>query len=273
MRGRVSSSSGRPLPSVRMSLWNGVDENGEVPGILHYQSNTLTDPQGRYEWIGLEPGPYLVEARMDGYAMFTDVVRVPAGQSVDIVRDIVLRPEARLIVAVRDRAGETVEASLVRVTPVGIRAMSDWKAEEVGGGRSDWLIRALPSGEVEVRTEAPGFFPAVRRVVVSEGKESKLVVRLRRLGSLEVRIKAMEGGARGGWPFELIDEETGESVSDWIGDRGVTSSTGGLVTDEDGRVTIENLPEGRYLLTSGTARRHVEVVAGQRVETSLTLFE
>ncbi len=272
--GKVTARDGRPIEDAHL-LFVPLDlarasERGTVYGALAL----LTDADGSFDIWSVTPGDYALVARRDGFARVGVKVHVSGAPGEVIEKTLVLPLEAPLFVKAVDRSGEHVPLSAVEARPLPDPGdFVKWYGEILDPGEGTWRVRGLPAGEVEVRSEAPGFFPDRRTVRVVESKETWIAVPMRRLGSLRVRVKGADGSVRAGWPVELIDEETGESVADWIPGRGVRTSTGGLFTDPDGRLLVEHLPEGRYTLSSAGAARHVEVIPGEETETSLTVLE
>jgi hypothetical protein len=91
---------------------------------------------------------------------------------------------------------------------------------------------------------------------VQDGQE--YTVQVRRLGGVELRAVTSDGVALPGLPVELVNEEYGKSVEEWI-EAGDVSVEGGLVTDHRGKLTVTGIPNGRYRWAVGEASGIVTV--------------
>jgi hypothetical protein len=130
----------------------------------------------------------------------------------------------------------------------------------------------LTEDDYLVRVEHSTLWPHAERVRAT-GARVPLRLDVRRRGS--ALVTAIVGGvvaAESG--FELVSEEFGSVVVEWI-ERGlITSTTAGLNTDDQGRVRLDGLPRGGYRWSmaasdGSTASGRFEVRAGQRVDVSI----
>ncbi len=257
--GRVVDADGNPLGDVRITASRRADERDGafIRGVLKGRSG----PDGRFELLGLEPGSYEVTFAREGFGAESReaLVREGSEDPADL-GDVALAPEARLRVETRSRAGAALAARVM----VERSDHADF-VQRTGRPPPDeavgvWLFDALAPGRYRVRAEAEGYFPGEEIVDLVPDAQRHVAFTLRRLGALAVRTKGTSGALEG-VPVSVVDEETGTDVSEWVRAELVVSSTGALVSGEDGWLRLDGLPEGRYTLRAGTAVRHVEVPA------------
>ena len=93
-------------------------------------------------------------------------------------------------------------------------------------------------------------------VVVAVRVDSMLInPELRRLGNLEIRVEDVHGVPLAASFVGVTDQESGRSVSEWISRGFVQTSDPYLTTDESGKLTLRNLPAGKFTLeVPGTVR-------------------
>ncbi|PYQ10405.1 MAG: hypothetical protein DMH00_11340, partial [Acidobacteria bacterium] len=98
LEGQVSDRNGQPLPAVTVVLRNDR--------LAFQEKGTLTDPQGRYRFAHLPPGPgYQLTVSLPSYAtlVFTDLL-LESGKT--LTQDVTLRPgsEMKEIVRVKGKS-------------------------------------------------------------------------------------------------------------------------------------------------------------------------
>ena len=150
------------------------------------------------------------------------------------------------------------------------------------GGRR--LVRSLSDSEGRVELGAlaprsysaevdyPGYWPATLEVEASIEQPS-YVMQVRRLGSLWIQV------ARGGQPaqvvgIELVSKEFSQSAQVWLAAGMITTSSGSMVTDQDGELVLYGIPHGAYswsVLLEGGSTSNGEVSVLPREVSSLAI--
>lgn len=273
LRGRVVDGEGRDVGGARVvAEFGGGDEGaGETRGVVG-----MTRADGSFAIEGLQPGRYVLRFSKAGYGEVSRIVELSdasvEGKSEIDIGSVVLHREGVIWVEVRDSTGAPLPAE------VWAEGEGDVASRSVGvrvGGKAAGVYRiaGLAPGRFRVLARAEGYFPGEGIVDVRPGLESNLTVKLRRPGALRIRVKSMEGGVSD-LPVRVVDLSTGTDVSRWLEEGWCESSTGGSVTDEDGRLELRGVPEGRYRVEAGSIAKEVEVLRAPRVEDTaeVTLF-
>lgn len=110
-------------------------------------------------------------------------------------------------------------------------------------GLATW--RAVSAGAYEVAVVHPGLWPDRARIVVTEANPP-VEMQVRRLGGAEFRVTTALGQPVRGVRVDLHSLERDVSVAKWIETGAVPAPGGGLITDEQGRLTVRGLPNGDF---------------------------
>jgi len=153
----MDAGQGRPIVGVRVVVGNGQSQI--TPAVW-------TDPLGKYELEGVEPGLILVTFQQADYAPVFAEVRVIAGQSTDL--DVRLGGGEPIGGVVVDAEGEPLEG--VTITATGREGFRSLGLQMMTGSDGRFLFAHAPSGQIVFRI---GFIPDGPFVeqVLQAGKE------------------------------------------------------------------------------------------------------
>ncbi len=160
----------------------------------------------------------------------------PRNETVEVVIDVAGHFDLQLVDG--DVALAGVGAALSRELEglTLIRSVSD--------PRGHVEFDSLTPGSYQVRVDAPGYWRA--QIGVDARVDSpRYVLQVRRLGTIRFAIESA-GFSPAGARLELVSDEYGESVSDWLAAARISSSSGSMATDADGVLVLYGLPHGEY---------------------------
>ena len=108
IEGRVQAEDGRPIAGARLAVVSSRNAIRNMPRLL----TTMSDEDGSFRIDGAPRGPLQVEARATGYGARAERLEAPQA---DVV--VVLAPEWRFEVEVRDLDGAPIQGAEVRLEP------------------------------------------------------------------------------------------------------------------------------------------------------------
>lgn len=128
---------------------------------------------------------------------------------------------------------------------------------------SDGAVRyeGLGPGRYRIVARKAGHWSVVLERELGDEEAARVELELRRLGTLELQAFGPQGERLAGTGVELECADLGESVADWIRS-GRLESPAPLVTDREGRLTVEGLPRGRYLWRTELGQGAFELEGG-----------
>jgi hypothetical protein len=102
----------------------------------------------------------------------------------------------------------------------------------------------LSGGVFKVLITHPGFWPSTHTV---EARQTPVLeeVQVRQLGALTIRVRASNGLGVPGAHVDLVSQEFGARVDDWIRQNQLPSSSA-LVTSSNGDARLDGIPHGPY---------------------------
>ncbi len=240
---------------------------------------------GAYSVFGLPPGPARASVWVVGFLPFFEEFEVGA-DSTRMQKDFVLQRAFVVSVRFTNREGgplglpremrTLLAAVATRERPTELRGVEGrrpwafgsglWRARDELGCEADPGTK--PAGVLEVRDPTPLWISAVLRECVLDsrilhGGESEVVFALdraevmARLGSLSVRV---------------VDGRTGEPLKGASVGPGYRDGSGsGVTTEEDGRVSIDDVVPGARIVSfrardHASVSLHVRVVPGERLD-------
>jgi hypothetical protein len=220
---------------------HGVDGGlVEVPMALHALDGTVVDrtfsaADGSFRLHAPGAGNYVVVANPGAFRPHAELVTL---EGTPLRRRVALRRVTPVSGSVRDAADVPVVGATVTVTDTagGVRAVRRT------GTDGTWECPELEPGTYTVAVLAPGREPVAVRLVVAEPTPAG-----RRATRHDVRVPVARHAVRG-----RVMSTSGRSVPESLvvlmgADGRVVAST---VTDGTGHFAIEDLTEGRYLLTA-----------------------
>ncbi|MDL5157693.1 MFS transporter [Actinomycetospora termitidis] len=257
--GELSDGSLPDDGSVRFT-----QELAGIPMALHALDGTVVDrtfsaADGSFRLHAPLPANYVVVANPSTFKPLAELVTL---DGVPVHRSLTLRRATPVGGSVRDTADIPVVGATVTVTDAsgGVRAVRRTGAD------GTWECPELEPGAYTVAVLAPGREPVAERLVVEEAAPAG-----RRGTRHDVRVAVARHAVRG-----RVRSVTGGAVPESLvvlmgADGRVVAST---VTDAAGRFAVEDLAEGRYLLTaSGFApvSETVTVTSGRPAAVELTV--
>ncbi len=252
-------------PSAADRVGHGAD--GGLVGVrmaLHALDGTVVDrtfsaADGSFRLHAPGAGSYVVVADPEAFRPHAELVAL---EGAPVERRLALRRPTPVSGSVRDTADVPVVGASVTVTDTdgGVRAVRRTGAD------GTWECPELEPGTYTVAVLAPGREPLADRLVVTEPSPAG-----RRSTRHDVRVPVVRHAVRG-----RVLSASGRAVPESLvvlmgADGHVVAST---VTDATGHFAVEDLTEGRYLLTASgyapvTAR--VSLARGSREDVELVV--
>ena len=253
VEGQVTTLSGEPLAGVTMAV--------RLPDAEEHQRTGDTGMDGNYIVPGLSAGTHEYVAVKDGYGLAEGWFELTEDHGTAHV-DLQLEPEAVIRLRLESRAGgelAPVSMSCVRVDSMLINPELRRSGPDSEGY---YTYPKARSGNYRIDAIAPGHFPGELVETLAAGETRSVILSLRRLGQLEIRVIDANGLPLAGAFVSVTDLESGRSVSGWISRGFVQASSPDQTTDKNGRLTLSNLPAGKFTLEVPGAVRVVTVPVG-----------
>jgi protocatechuate 3,4-dioxygenase beta subunit len=252
--GRVLDPKGSPVAGAVIvaqaedtSLASGEEE---APS-----GQATSDAAGNFRVEPLDPGPYTVVARQEGFAP-AERAHVPAG-----IRDLVLAltESARLEGSVRDTDGRPIPAFTInlwrRKGPLGLELVHSGARFDPAGR---FEISGLPAGEVRVTATAPGFAESkVVELVLQAAPAPAANVDFTLSAGARLTGRVLERGTKRPLSGALV------TVEGWPGAAAAGSASPNrlnAVTDAAGRFQIPGVRAGKASLLVSAQGHHARVV-------------
>jgi hypothetical protein len=176
--GRVSDTAGSPVVDAAIFLRDGAGNP------IDRISMVATDSSGRFEYAGLEPGPYQIQARTDALVSSSAVtVQVREGEATDAA--LVLDGGTVLVVSLSDKEGNYVRCRVSVTDGDGNQVNGLWSLNDLmnalsGGGFStdEQRVGPLPAGKYKISAIADDGRDAEKTVTLSGQEERPIRLRL-----------------------------------------------------------------------------------------------
>jgi RNA polymerase sigma factor (sigma-70 family) len=167
IRGRIEGLAADDAAQVVAELFP------QQQGLVFPRSQLKVDEAGRFSFVDLSPGSYVIEARRGNQIGRSAEVLVGPGQSRD---DVVIRlqPMPLLLGTVRARAGQALAQVLVSATVSVGEGYETSRAVAFTDGRGAFAIPGVWPGRVTVLVDAPGFGRASRVVKLTQANPEPL---------------------------------------------------------------------------------------------------
>ena len=178
-RGVVIDPEGAPIEGVRVSLQRSVRGSAARWG------EERTDDEGRFELVGLLPGPHRVQLRHSDFLSSFERITITPG--VESLIELVLDPAYRITGWVVDEWGNAIPAARVSAERFDSQQGRVRRARGVRSGCDDYgrfELDPLAAGEWRVRADAVGHESTTLEPVLVPGAEGLELV-LRRQTPLE----------------------------------------------------------------------------------------
>jgi protocatechuate 3,4-dioxygenase beta subunit len=243
--GRLLDEGGKPVPGALVTL--------EMPnGIWTSSSAQESDPEGRFAFLGVEPGAYRVFARHEEFA--PEVRDLDLSKESDAEIEMVLTAGVAIQGRLVDGNGEPVagKVSLRALgggnVSVGMRSRYRIETDEEGS----FSLGPVPAGDHMLLVEARGYASTnVEAPVSGRSKVEDLGDIVLETGlSISGRVLDEGGGPIG--TAVLTASQPGRGMMSATGDEVVTAET-----DEEGRFVLAGLspgPQHVYAVASGYGR-------------------
>jgi protocatechuate 3,4-dioxygenase beta subunit len=247
--GHVLDALGRPAVMMAVETIQAVYL--DQPAQFFSTQKMLTDKNGYYAFLGLDPGRYFFMCGAE-----RETLPVEAGQM--IVRDVTL-PGAG------SAAGEVVDNTGSLVFPAWVYLMGNRTRFVAGTNESGrFLIRGLPADSYQLYARADGYVPSARNEVALQEREDVTGLKVT-LGTGCLLSGTVRDAA--GLPLEGIRVSTAPDTS--------RLGTQSAATDRQGYFEMDGIDPGRqmlYLWAEGTYARPGPVVDVQpQKETSVDI--
>jgi hypothetical protein len=227
--GRAMAPDGKPVQ--RFAIWLC---RGDNPDRYDCERQQVADPQGRFSMRTWSDKPHWLLLRADGYATVQRRVVVKRGTApmeIRLQRGVTLtgrvRPPGKRPSALRVSAGPDTRRMLrtLGAARADVAADGSFRLEHVAAGGQVLIVRG------------PGVTPLVKRVTVGRTDQDVGVLSPPGTGRIE-GVVFREGGGNLPWPFAA-----GTLTHPDMAKRR------GIVADERGRFTVEDVPAGRVELS------------------------
>jgi protocatechuate 3,4-dioxygenase beta subunit len=263
IRGELVDAAGAPLPDV--SIFTQMLVDAEDAGARRTDARTRTDHEGRFELLGLLPGRYeLSPGQASGGGGRPGpgeptIVELAPGADVNDVR-IVMPATGELRGRVVDSRGAPVAGASIVASATGLEERQSTQTNDAG----EFAFEALRPGSTRVSALSQGFGRAGMRAPGggSEEPPGELVeIVAGETAELELVVEAAAGSITG-----RVLDESGAPVADAFVDAermpdAVGASTSRtrqamrwswgrkpVLSDQDGRFELDELPEGEFLV-------------------------
>jgi protocatechuate 3,4-dioxygenase beta subunit len=234
--GRLTDAQGKPVEGAVVST--GRPGRIMAPPFMDEQ---ISDAEGRFAFLGIEPGTYRLFARHPDFAPAASEVTVLKERDAEI--ELVLGAGARLTGRLTNEADEPIRGKVSLRSldggPVGALLARRLTAESDDEGR--FALDAVPSGEHALRAESQGYgAKTVDISVAGRSREEDLgEIVLERGLAIEGRVLGADGVAVP--EARVLGFKTSGGMMSWA-----TEEASEATSDAEGRFVIAGLLEGVY---------------------------
>ncbi|MBI1849350.1 MAG: carboxypeptidase regulatory-like domain-containing protein [Planctomycetes bacterium] len=261
--------------------------NPDEPG--RSKSRSFTAEDGRFKLDDVPAGVYSVQVNSKNFAPASvDNVAVTEGQETSGIQ-ITIHEGGTIDGFVQDRAGTGIARASVSSQPMfedPASTLGQAGPSVITDKTGYYKISGLPEGQYEVFATAPKYtLGATQQVVASEGKPARANFTLATGASLTVVVLSPSGEAIPGAKVEVTDEKGKPAYPPRIAYALVRYQKNPKVlqsfmekfnlTDPNGRVPLENIPEGNYKITvtkdGAATTTSIKLVDGENKEETISL--
>lgn len=224
----------------------GVNVIGNTqPASSDWMLMMKTDERGEVRLENLEVDPlYVALQHPDRGLMPSQLLRFDPEKTEPIVLEF--DPRGELAVRLIERNAGAQGVRVVAEDSQRVQwGLSEAFTNEMG------LVRWGPAapGDYTVQVDSPGWWPT-KIGVHATGSSTPFDVQVRRVGSLELNVRSVLDRPLPGVSIALRSVELGQSAADWMASGMVTASNSALITDENGHLRIDGLPNGDFEWTA-----------------------
>lgn len=239
----LAATSGKPLPGVRVSA--------RSQELWHDAPFTFSDETGRFELDALRSGVYRLEASAPGYRAVSPLLELAVAE---VMHDVELTLERAvtvdaLVLGAEDAPGCGAGSSVQLTARAGARSRME-PAGIDSSGHVHW--DAVPSGRYHaaIRCSASAN-PPLQALEVGDANLSGVIWRVEPGRKLTIWAVDARGTPAAGVPLELQQQSAvAESAP---------LATRQAISDEAGRVVLEGLAAGVFVIRSALLRNPVPV--------------
>ena len=254
---RIVDANGAPVIGIPVRV-----PNLQAAGAL---VNTATDASG-LAVLGMLPSDS-VALHVGGFSTRQlDLVVEHLGTR-DNPTEVEFDPKASVRLIIRDR-DVPLEGIEVMVESAITNQTIVWATTNESGAIE---VTGVTPGPIRVVCLAPGIWLEIKTAEIGTDT-SDIVIQMRRLGSLEVHVSDAAGHPLNGLEVDLRHSEFDQNVSEWVA-LGELMLPVGAVTDLEGNLLVQGVPNGDYAWTVAGQSGTVHVPANGQAVLSIQLLE
>ena len=229
---RVVDGQGKPVRGARVSAI-GPD------GLLRANEFLRADSTASFQGLSFER--VSIFARHDRLGISAPTV-VELSSTEDTFVELEFDFDDDLVVRLMDGSKPIAGAPLTLGAPSPPMNLSSRSTDS--DGRAIW--ERLGHGTYRIKS-MPANCWSVAETFEFDGDQKPRILQVRRLANLSIEVLDADGQGVAGMALDLHSADFDTAVSTWVADNRVQSSTGAVVTGEDGTVLLSHLPRGAYL--------------------------
>lgn len=223
IQGSVVDTEGNPIVNCEISV-RLTDTNGVII------SAVLTNNSGQFSFLDVNPGSYLLNAKVAGFQTKTVPVIVVAGQVTEVVINLSDAFGAVQGIVVESDSGNPIDGARITVTD----AAGILVATGISESNGQFFITNLPLGSLNVSASKRGFGITTKGIIIQEGQIAETRLELvSDPGTLSgTIINQLTGNPISGATIKIIDSTQSTVIS--------------VLSADDGMYAVSGLAPGRY---------------------------
>jgi len=206
--GKVFNADGEPLEGVLVVLSYGLEQS-DPEKIEKFEQKT--NERGLFEFNELKRGVYELKTRAEGYAPWSEIVKVPAGETVELKIMLKKVEQEQKMSVVIGKVFNALEEVPIPGALIGfLNENSDRRPIKTETDREGHFKVEVPRGEYTLVVEADGFHPYKEPIKIPGVEEVKL-----RIG-LKPRQEDPEPKERPVLCGHIFDAKTDKPIFGWV---------------------------------------------------------
>jgi len=206
--GKVMNADGEPLEGVLVVLTFGLEQSD--PDKIR-KIEQKTNERGLFEFNELKRGVYELNTRAEGYAPYSEIVKVPAGEIVELKIMLKKAEQEQKMSVVIGKVFNALKEEPIPGALIGfLNEYSDRRPIKTETDREGMFKVEVPRGEYTLVVEAQGFHPYKEPIKIPGVEEVKL-----RIG-LKPRQEEPEPKERPVLCGHIFDAKTDKPIFGWV---------------------------------------------------------